>query len=251
MISIFLILLLIVVIFCCFFLKLFIGRLSKKQNVLICIVLPLLSVCLFISIFIENCQRRKVSDDQLSFMLRALEYNEKGYRLFSTNQERLKFMDSLCHYIQALDTLYYNDSITSIIVGRDQEHTQRIVNAKRLLSLQYKRYSRLNMYADTSYKYRIEEKSENIKLIEPDNFELPFLNIAYSLKHPEDSIKAVYLEFVSGDTILYSQTYVPQSRINCFIIPNLFGDSTILKMGYLHGEQEDLTYSRIIYSPYE
>ena len=251
MISIYLTLLLATVILICFLVRLFNGHLTKKQDIIICIVLPVLSLSVFISVFAENRRRRNLSDEQLSFILEAIEYNDKGYRLFTTNQERILFIDSLNYYIHVLDTLAYNDSIASIIVGKDQEHSQRIVQAKRLLSLQQKRYSRLNSFADTSYIYREEENSDNIKLIEPDNFVLPTLNIAFRLRHPEDSIKAVYLEFNRGDSIVYSQTYIPQPKINCFIMPNLFSDTTVLKMGYIAGNNDALTFYRIIYTPYE
>lgn len=221
---------------------------------IICVVLPLFSILMFAAIFIENKCRRHYSDQQLDQMIKILEYNEKGYKLFSNNNDRDLFVDSLKYYILELDTLSYNDSVTSKIIGTDRAHSQRLTQAKGLLTAQYKRYSRLNRYADTSFVFSKEKPSNKIKLIEPDNVNLPYLNIAFRSYNNRDSINAAYLEFRSGDSIVYSQTYVPRSDINCFIIPNLFNDTTVLKLGYLKkdtNECSDYTFYCITYSPYE
>lgn len=252
MISLIFLTLLILALLLAFALRLSIKSASKHYSTLICVVVPLLVLSVIIVLIVESSMRRTIENRELKTLLEAVEISKHGNHLYDSESEKHQYMDSLKMLKNKLTVISENDSLLGIFLGEDSEMQNRISRAQTALSNQEKRYSRLNPIDTATYYVAHSVKSDSlIRLIEPDNTELPVLNIAYIPKEQNRSTVASVLMLIKGDSVLFHRNYKSQLGVNAFLFPNLLDEGTELRIGYLTREAGVNTFHYVNYTPNE
>lgn len=144
MITIVLVLLLFSLLLISFITKLRSKSISKKWNILICVVLPILIIMLFVVVFYMSYARRKGDIHTLDHLLSAVHLSVGGNRVFSTEKEKIVYMDSLKMQMNQIDKIALNDKLISFFIGENKGMVSRMEEAQEILKNQYKRCNRLN-----------------------------------------------------------------------------------------------------------
>lgn len=149
------------------FMKLLRFSLSKKQNIVICIILPFLTVLMFVSMIIECNIRRGVEiknlDKITDIVTKTLSYN----KVFESNREKRQVIETLLQCKERLAEIAFQDTLITIICGSSDKMTERIIQTRQALNSQITRIGRLNDYLDIPYSIDSIEIYDNIHIHEP------------------------------------------------------------------------------------
>ena len=96
------------------------------------------------------------------------------------------------------------------------------------------------------------EKKELVefKLLEPDNNELPVLNVAFVINEIPETATLALVTLNKGDSIIYQQSYELQNGINAFLFPNKFNEGVELHIGYITEQDKINTFHYKRYRPH-
>lgn len=225
---------------------------SKRLSFIICVVIPVLVVAVIISLLVESHVRRNIDVYELTKLIDALEINERGNRLYNSEEEKLAYMDTLRQYTKKIDKIAENDSLISLMIGNNLEIKEKISQTQKVLSNQEKRYSRLNPIDTTFYIITSLERADSlISLIEPDNTTLSVLNIAFIQKKENDPASAAVLMLIKDNKTLFCRFYKPQGKLNSFMFPNLFDEGVVLRLGYLTRNGDNNIFHYVSFTPHE
>ena len=227
-------------------LKLVRIKLSKRSNMIICTILPLLTLAVFASLLIECHIRRekeiKILDELISIVENSLSYNH----VFTSNEEKKECEDSLLFFNEQLNNILSQDSLTTFICGESEDIKKRVNFAKGVVESQLKRVNRLNDYLDVSLKIDSIQRVDNIHLQEPVPQELPTLNLIFSCSNVLDSTVAIQVLVMRDDTIAYSRQY-EYNLINSITVPHDFNSKESLKLGYITKKDNKHKFNYIVY----
>ena len=180
MISIILLFLLVLIVMLALVLRVTSKNHTKRFSNVLCIAIPVLVVVFFVAIIVENYYHRKVQEKELSSLNMALDYTLSP-RLFKTDVERQNYIDSLKKYDSQINEISEWDSLISLFVGKERKMSAQIERTNSVIKKQIRRYSILNKLDTCTYSIDKSEVSD-FKLLEPDNNELPVLNVAFVIR---------------------------------------------------------------------
>lgn len=235
MITIVLVLLLFSVLLISFITKLRSKSISKKWNILICVVLPILIIMLFVVVFYMSYARRKGDIHTLDHLLSAVHLSAGGNRVFSTEKEKIVYMDSLKMQMNQIDKIALNDKLISFFIGENKGMVSRMEEAQEILRNQYKRCGYLNsLLVENTICQKEIFMPKLFKVISQEYQELPTRNIAFKLKIHVDSIESVQVQIVKNKEILFRKSYkYNDDKLNAFVLPNVQSDSLEVKLGII------------------
>ena len=246
MISLLILLLLSLVLISCLIIKLIKIKLPRKIDLIICVVLPTLTLSMFIAMFIE-CNIRRDKDIKILNELITIVENTHNYnRVFVSNEEKRLYTDSLLHYKEQLNKIAAQDSLITIISGNSQNIKTNINQAKELINAQLRHLTRLNNFIDTSLHIDSKQIVNNIHLQEPYTKSLQKLNLIFSCKNTPNTVVAIQATVIIEDTIVYSRQY-EYNRINSITIPHVPGAKERVELGYITFENNKYNYKYIVY----
>lgn len=233
MITILLVLLLFLTLFISFIAKLKIKHMSKKWNVLICVSIPILIIVVFIVVFFMSYTRRKEDIHTLDHLLSAVQLSFNGNRLFSTENEKDLYVDSLQTQMKQIDKIIIDDKLISFFIGENKDMVKRMEEAQKILNDQYKRCNHLNVILLGNTIYQKELFMPKLFRVISQEYEgLPTRNVAFKLKIPIDSIESVQVQIFKNKEILFRKSYkYKDNKLNVFVLPNVQSDSLEVKLG--------------------
>ena len=202
------------------------GPQSRWQKSVYRVALLIIVVCLIIALLGENFRQRKADLRTLETLNEMLELAQRSDRVYSNEQEKQLFIDSLQAAMRLVQEISSKDSLYSLFIGCDEQIYKDIIRTNAILNSQLKRYSYLNTILDDSIAMPIHsfDGSEYYKIIAPDTAMLPTLNIGlYFLPHA-DSINFSYVRISvytpRNDSLTFRQFCRVKEPISTFIIPN-------------------------------
>lgn len=214
------------------FIKLLKITLSRYQNIIICIVLPLLTISMFLAMLIECNYRRNTDirtlDKITDIVTKTLTYN----KVFKSNKEKEQSLEILSQYKERIDEIAFQDTLITIICGRSDNTTKRILQAKHAVSSQMIRIERLNDYLETQYHIDSIKLSNNIHIQEPKLSKSNALNLVFSFPNIKDSILATMIMVSTNDSVIFNKQY-KYKRINSITIPHIPNNKEMIKVGYV------------------
>ena len=246
MISFFLLLLLSLVLISCLIIKLIKIKLPRKIDIVICVVLPTLTLLMFIAMFIECNIRRNKDIKVLNELITIVEKTHNYNRVFVSNEEKKLYTDSLLYYKEQLNKIAAQDSLITIISGNSPNIKANINQAKEVIDAQLKHIIRLNNFIDTPFHIDSKQIVNNIHLQEPYTKNLQKLNFIFSCKNTPNTVVAIQATVIIEDTIVYSQQY-EYNRINSITIPHVPEAKERVELGYITFENNKYNYKYIIY----
>lgn len=246
MISLILLLLFSLFILGCLILKLVKVKLSRRADVVVCVVSPLLALAALISMQVECSVRRKNDFRTLEELVTIAKSTLSYSRVFRSNEEKKVCIDSLLLFNEQLNEIAHQDSLITIICGESQDVKTRIMEAREMVTAQLKRITRLNDFLDSPINIDFKQQVNNIHLQEPFTKELPTLNLVFSCRNIPDSVVAIQVTVMGLDTVVYSQQY-NYSRVNSVTIP--YNPSLIeeIEIGYITLKDSTNKYNYMIY----
>ena len=246
MISLTMLLLFSLVMVGCLTLKLVKVKLSRKVDLIVCVISPLLTLAALVSMQIECGIRRRNDVDTLKELVTIAKNTLNYNRVFVSNEEKEQCIDSLLYFSEQLDKMAHQDSLITIICGESWEVKKRINEAKEVVAAQLKRINRLNDYLDTPIDVDTKRQVDNIHLLEPFPKELPTLNLIFSCRNIPDSVIAIQVSVTRSDTVVYSQQY-SYSRVNSVTIPHVPNSIEQVEIGYITLKDSTNNYNYMIY----
>lgn len=220
-----------------FLIRLFCTNESKKDISMSLLVLTVLTLGLFCLSFLESSLRRRIDIRNLNHLIESIQYNIKCNRVFDSNDDKRRCLDSLISCQERVKTIAFDDTVMSIILGPNQNMRSRISMCENALSQQILRVSRLNDYIEGSIEYenRIEDNF-TIHLIPPITDSLAILNIAFNSSMDPDLVRASYVEVIRNDEVVYSAGFHYRLGLNCFVTPHILGDNECVRLGIITEE---------------
>lgn len=249
MISILLLILLTFITFLALVLRVAFKNQTKCVSNVLSVAIPVLVLVFFIAIIVENYYRRTVQKKEFASLNVALNYT-LAPRLFKTDIERQDCIDSLIKYDLQINEIMELDSMTSLFVGKDKKMNAQIERTSSVIKKQIRRYSILNKL-DTCAHFVEEGEQADFKLLEPDNIELPVLNVAFVLDEMPETAKLALVTLNKGDSVTYQQFYELQNGINAFLFPNMFSEGVELHVGYITKQNKVNKFHYKRYRPHE
>lgn len=246
MISFILLLLLSFVLVCCLVIKLVKIKLTSKLDTIICVVLPALTLAMFIAMLIECNIRREKDIIILNDLITIVEKSFSTNRIFISNNEKKQCQDSLLYFDEQLNNLAHQDSLITIIYGESPYTQTRISKAKEAIAAQLKRINRLNNLLDTPIQIDSKQQVNNIHMQEPFTKELPTMNFIFSCRNIQDSVVAIQVTVIRSDSIIYTQQY-EYNPVNSVTIPHVPGSKEKVELGYIIQKGNKNNYNYIIY----
>lgn len=234
MISFFLTIIVAFVLFIGLILKLCNVKMGKSVNRIVCIVLPLICISMFIAMLFESSLKRKAQLRELDSMLTIVENVINCNRVFESNEEKYKCLDSLEWQEQLLVEIAFEDSLVSIITSHDTLIENRIKMVDNVIKQQTKRIKRLNdfynqeVHIDTSVL-----DLESVQLIVPVTDKLPTWNFAFNCKRNIDNIICTYVQVLSNDSVVYQNAFEIKEKINSFVAPHIPTSNESIRVGYI------------------
>lgn len=247
MISIILLILLITVLLVSLMFYLLFRSQGKFTKRILCFAVPLLSCLFIVAMIVEKYHQRAVQEKELDTMNGALNYTLKN-RLFESDEERLLCIDSLYQYKQQINDIAQWDSVISVFLGKDSTMIYQIDKTESIIIKQIKRYSILNEMDSANYSISSTVPGD-FNLIEPDNTQLPVLNVAFVLSQKSDSASLAMLMLALEDSVCFQQSYKLKEGVNAFLFPNMFNKGAELRVGYLKDNKESKTFYCKKYKP--
>lgn len=216
----------------CLMIKLGKSNISRRYNILICIVVPMMIVVFFLCILGGSYARRLHDVHILEHLLSSVKISIYGNRVFVTESERLAYIDSLNHKIKEVKEIEEYDKMISFILGRNQDVSIRISELQRILEEQHRRCNRLNVILQNDIKYENEMCRPEFFIVYSQKCKsLPIQNIAFKLTEDLDSIQVVMIKIYQANRLYFVQTYQYKHKLNSFVLPNISSDSLYLKIG--------------------
>ncbi len=216
----------------CLMIKLGKSNISRRYNILICIVVPMMIVVVFLCILGGSYARRLHDVHILEHLLSSVKISIYGNRVFATESERLAYIDSLNHKIKEVKEIEEYDKMISFILGRNQDVSIRISELQRILEEQHRRCNRLNVILQNDIKYENEMCRPEFFIVYSQKCKsLPIQNIAFKLTEDLDSIQVVMIKIYQANRLYFVQTYQYKHKLNSFVLPNISSDSLYLKIG--------------------
>lgn len=216
----------------CLMIKLGKSNISRRYNILICIVVPMMIVVFFVCILGGSYARRLHDVHILEHLLSSVKISIYGNRVFVTESERLAYIDSLNHKIKEVKEIEEYDKMISFILGRNQDVSIRISELQRILEEQHRRCNRLNVILQNDIKYENEMCRPEFFIVYSQKCKsLPIQNIAFKLTEDLDSIQVVMIKIYQANRLYFVQTYQYKHKLNSFVLPNISSDSLYLKIG--------------------
>lgn len=194
-----------------------------------------------------ECKIRRENDikelDNLIFIVEnTISYN----RVFISNKEKNECKDSLLIFNEQLNNIALQDSLITILYGESPDMKLRISHAKEAVTSQLKRINRLNDYLDGSIKIDFRQQVDNINIHNFYTPKLSTLNLIFSCRGVTDSVVAVQVNIIRGDTILYAQQY-KYNRVNSITVPNIVEKKEIIELGYIIKQNNKFIFNYINY----
>lgn len=249
MVSLFLSLILGVVVILCLGLKMTGRRFSKSWDIAICIVVPIICLLTFLSAILETSIRRNANAKELDRLLVVVETSLSSDRVFVSNEEKIHCLDSLKLCSASIETIAYDDSLISIIAGRDTCMQRRIAQANNAVLQSVKWISRLNdIYNNDVLFIHKDADGSGIKLIGPGSEETSVLNIAFKVNELQAQPICSYVQVLNSEKTLYSKAFVYKPGINCFNIPIFDKEEAIVELGYIYQNNDELFFKYITYA---
>lgn len=216
---------------------------NKTIRKVIYIAIP--TLCLIVigfAIFRTNF-RRKATTRELNELIHIVEYSIDSNKAFESNEQKNDCLDSLDVYLKRLNSIAYEDTLNSLISGKDEKILQNIAQTRNILEQQIKRIKRINDYADeeVSYNNRILDTA-TISIIEPITDKLLTTNIAYKYSGAATNIRYAYIEVLYNDSITYKKTYLFNKKLNCFVVPNDTNRKEIINIGYIADDNNNFIF---------
>lgn len=228
------------------FMKLLRLSLSKKLNIVICIILPFLTVLMFVAMLVECNIRRGVEiknlDKITDIVTKTLLYN----KVFESNIEKRQSIETLLQCRERLAEIAFQDTLITIICGSSDKMTERIIQTKQAVNSQITRIGRLNDYLDLPYSIDSIEILDKIHFHEPIITKLNTLNLIYSFPNNRDSILATQVMVSVNDTVVFSRQY-EYKKVNSITIPHVHDNAEIVKVGYVTFEKNKYIFKYNIY----
>lgn len=249
MVSLLLSLILGILVIICLVLKMARRQFSKSWDIAICIVVPVICLLTFLSAIVETSIRRNANAKELDRLLVVVETSLSSDRVFVSNDEKMHCLDSLKLCSASIETIAYDDSLVSIIAGRDTCLQRRIAQATNAVSQSVKWISRLNDIYDNEVLFIHKETDESgIKLIGPGSEETSVLNIAFKVNELQGQPICSYVQVFNSEKTLYSKAFVYKPGINCFNIPTFDKEEAIVELGYIYQINDELIFKYITYA---
>lgn len=246
MISFIILLILSFVLIFCLILKIVKIKLPRKIDIAICVVLPFLTVSVFIAMLIECNVRRQKDIKTLNALITIVDNAFSYNRVFGSNEEKRLCRDSLLYYKKELSNISLQDSLITILYGESQDMNTRVNQAKGLVTEQIKRLNRLNDFIDSPFKIDTKHKVDNIHLRESFTTEQPRLNLIFSCRNVQDSVVAIQVTVLRSDTVFYSRQY-EYNRVNSVTVPYIPDANEKIELGYITQKGNINNYNYIIY----
>lgn len=249
MISFFITIVLSVIVLLLFVLKLCKVDFVKRVDFAICVIIPILCIVMFIALFFEISYRKRAEGRELDILNNYLVYTINNTRVFINNEDKKECIDSLKNHLILVNAIAREDSLLSIISGKDEEMTMRILQCKTAIEEHIVWINRLNNFLDSTLTYtKSFDARSNIILIGPSTDELPVLNIAFKLSGKDSEILCTHIEVVRDDTIIYERSFIYNPPINCFAIPYNKSSYDIVRIGYIGKENNENVFKYITYA---
>lgn len=234
MISFYLTVILALLLFVGLIIKLCNVKLAKSANRFICLILPLLCIAMFIALMFESSFKRKAQLRELDSMLSIVKNGINSNRVFESDEEKLRCLDSLLWQKQILSKIAFEDSLVSIISSHDTLIENRIRQTDNAISQQIKRIERLNDFYNSELKIdTVIQDHGTIELIEPVTDRLTTWNFAFKCNRSVENIVCTYVLILSKDSIIYQKAFVYNEKINCFVVPHKPDSEEIIRAGYI------------------
>lgn len=198
---------------------------------------------------IETSIRRNANTKELDKMLAIVKTSLGSDRVFVLNEEKIHCLDSLKLFSESLDEIAYDDSLISIIVGRDTCMQRRIVQTKNAVSQSIKWISRLNnIYNDEIAFIKKETDVKDIKLIGSGSEETSILNMAFKVIELQEQPVCAYVQVLNPEKTLYSKAFEYKPDVNCFNIPTFGSEDEIIELGYIYQNNGEKIFKYITYA---
>lgn len=197
---------------------------------------------------VESSIRRKTNEKELDVLLAVVEYSLNSDRVFGTNEEKTRCLDSLWTYSERVNDIAFYDSLITIISGSDTCMQRRISQSHKALKQSIKWISRLNdFYTDEiQYEHKEEDKG-TIKLIGLGSDETSVLNIAFRIVEKPENIICTFVQVVCNNEITYSQAFEINELSNCINVPYAHNKGEMIELGYIVQGNETITFKYITY----
>lgn len=218
----------------CLIIKLRKQGISKRQNRLVCLIIPLFIVAFFVCVFVGSYTRRVHDVHIIEHLLSSVKFSIDGNRVFTAENERLGYVDSLNRRIDEVKKIAEYDELVSFFIGGNQELSIRISELQKILEEQHHRCKRLNVILSSDVIFEDEQYRPLLFSVYTQNVKtLSVKNIAFKLKYDVDSIQTVGIQVCRAERVLFSQSYNYNKNLNCFVLPNISSDSLYIKMGVI------------------
>lgn len=248
MISFFLSLLLGLIALVCLGLKMTGRKFSKSWDIAICLVVPILCILMFVSMMVETSIRRSANMKELDAIISVVEYSLNSDRVFRTNEEKARCLDSLNVYMERVNDIAFNDSLISVVSGKDTCMQKRIAKSNNAVAQSIKWIRRLNDFCQDKIYYDCKEKDKGtIKLIGPGSGETSVLNMAFRLVEKPENIVCAFAQVICAEDTLYSQAFRLNNPTNCFNIPYSHKDGEEIELGYITQDNGTMIFKYITY----
>lgn len=248
MISFFISLVLGVLVLVCLGLKMTGRRFSKTMDIALCVIIPVICVLVFIAIVVESSVRRKANAIELNQLLSVVEISLNSDRVFTSNAEKKGCIDSLHIFSEFVNTIAFNDSLITLIAGRDTCMQRRIAQTNNAIGQSEKWLSRLNdLYIEDVLFSKKEYNDTALKLIGPGSDNTSVVNIAFKVIESEANIICSYVQVTCSDMVLFNQAFEYNPEINCFNIPFTNKNGEMIELGYVYQDNDNMKFKYITY----
>lgn len=224
-------------------------RFSKSWDIAICIVVPVICLLTFLSAIVETSIRRNANAKELNRLLVVVETSLRSDRVFVSNDEKIRCLDSLKLCSASIETIAYDDSLISIIAGSDTRMQRRIAQANNAVSQSVKWISRLNDIYNNDISFMKKETDlSGMKLIGPGSDETSVLNVALKVHELQCQPICSYVQVLNSEKTLYSKAFVFKQGVNCFNIPTFDMEGEIVELGYIYQNNGEKIFKYITYA---
>lgn len=249
MISVLLSLVFGILVLLCLVLKMKGQRYSGLWERVICVIIPLMCFLAFLVAMVEASIRRNINTRELEKLLAVVQLSLNSDRVFKSSEEKKDCLDSLKMYEAHVSMIAFNDSVISLVVGRDSCMQRRIAQTEDVVSQSIKWISRLNNLYDGEIAFSQKELDDGcIKLIGPGSDKTFVLNLAFRVKNMEKQAICAYVQVISSGKMAYSQAFELKSGINCFNIPFSCKSEEIVELGYIYQTNKTKIFKYITYA---
>lgn len=196
----------------------------------------------FASIYLkaeETIYRQQFEIRELNNLMNIAKQTMATNRPFQTPDERESALDSLYLYRSQITDIAKEDSCIAAFTSGKLTLDERIMRLKDIVEQQIKKIRRANSVSSSYNSYKKAIETKDLLVIIPTVIDLPTIDIGFKFMSKDFCPSASFIQVNTQDSIIFRKSFLYNSSINSFILPNRPNEGIEITMGVMTIEKKD------------